>query len=232
MKNNNKKLGVVVGASLLMVACSTTQKQEISHADVHCALVKDVCSRLTPGQNDDQAGLKYINPNANWSHYNKVMITPVTFWGDQNTNISEADQQALVDFFSQELKKNMAEKFEVVSQPGSDVMKLSVALTDSEAATPVLRSLTMIVPQARALSTLKYLATDTFPFIGSAQAEGKVQDSVTGEVLGAFIDKRVGGGSIKSGFQWKWGDAENAIKHWSEFSAQRLAEFTSGTTDK
>lgn len=228
----NKKIWAVAGATLLIGACSTTQKQEISHADVKCALVNDVCARLVPGENDEQAGLKYINPNANWARYQKVMIEPVTFWGDQNTDLAETDQQALVDFFSQELNKTMAEKFEVVSQPGPDVMKIAVALTDSEAATPVLRSLTMIVPQARVLSTLKYLATDTFPFIGSAQAEAKVKDSVTGEVLGAFIDKRVGGGAVRSGFQWKWGDAENAIKHWSEFSAERLAELTQGSTDK
>ena len=87
----------------------------------------------------------------------------------------------------------------------------------------------MIVPQARVLSSLKYLATGTFPFVGAAQAEAKVTDSVSGQVLGLFVDKRVGGGAFTTGFQWQWGDAENAINHWAELAANKLSAWTSGT---
>ena len=31
--------------------------------------------------------------------YNKIMIQPVTFWGDENTKISAADQQILCNYF-------------------------------------------------------------------------------------------------------------------------------------
>ena len=108
-------------------------------------------------------------------------------------------------------------------------MKLDVALVDLSSSTPVLRSISMIVPQARVLSSLKYLATGTFPFVGAAQAEAKVTDSVSGQVLGLFVDKRVGGGSFTTGFQWQWGDAENAINHWAELAANKLSAWTSGT---
>jgi hypothetical protein len=109
-------------------------------------------------------------------------------------------------------------------------MKLDVALTDAEAATPVLRSISMIVPQAHMLSNLKYLATGSMPFVGAAQAEVKVTDSVSGQVLGLFVDKRIGGGSFTTGFQWQWGDAENAVNHWAELTANKLSAWTSGTT--
>jgi len=88
---------------------------------------------------------------------------------------------------------------------------------------------TMIVPQAHLLSNLKYLATGTFPFVGGAQAEVKITDSVTGKVLAEGVDKRLGGGSFTTGFQWQWGDAENAINTWSELLTKRLAAWTSGT---
>ena len=52
-------------------------------------------------------------------------------------------------------------------------MKLDVAIVDASSATPVLRSISMIVPQARLLSSLKYLATGSFPFVGGAQAEAQ-----------------------------------------------------------
>ena len=43
------------------------------------------------------------------------------------------------------------------------------------------------------------------------------------------VDRQRGGGSIKSGFQWQWGDAENAIDHWAEVMTTRLSAWTSGT---
>lgn len=87
----------------------------------------------------------------------------------------------------------------------------------------------MIIPQAHTLSTLKYLATGSYPFVGGAQAEVKVTDSVSGQIIALAVDKRIGGGSITTGFQWQWGDAENAVNTWSEEAAKRLFSWTSGS---
>ena len=87
----------------------------------------------------------------------------------------------------------------------------------------------MLVPQARALSSLKFLATGTFPFVGGAQGEAKATDSVTGEILALAVDKRLGGGAFSNAFQWKWGDAENVVNAWIDMITARLYALTSGT---
>ena len=118
----------------------------------------------------------------------------------------------------------------MVTAPGPDVMRVQVALTDAEGATPVLRSVSMVVPQVRArLVSLQYLATGTYTFVGGAQGEAKITDSVTGQVLGEWIDRRVGGGSLEAAAQWKWGDVENAMKAWSALAAERLYAWTQGS---
>jgi hypothetical protein len=213
---------------LLLSACSTTQKVAVNQADVNCAFLANDCSLLTTG-GKDQTGLIYTNPAAQWSQYNKVMIHPVTFWGDNSTPVSPSDQHMLVNYFSQQLNKDLGQKFQIVSQPGPGVMTVSVAIVDANAATPVLRTISMLVPQAHMLANLKYLATGAFPFVGGAQAEAKVTDSVSGQILALAVDKRIGGGSFTTGFQWQWGDAENAVNHWSEQAANRLSSWTSGT---
>ena len=219
----------LLGLSLVLLsACTTTQKVDINQSDMNCAFLANDCSLLTTG-GKDQAGLRYVNPAARWTQYNKVLIDPVTFWGGDSTKMSASDQQMLVNYFSQQLKEKLGEKFEIVNQPGPGVMKLDVALTDAEAATPVLRSISMIVPQAHMLANLKYLATGSMPFVGAAQAEAKITDSVSGQVLALAVDKRIGGGSFTTGFQWQWGDAENAVNHWAELMTDRLSAWTSGT---
>ena len=226
-QNKTKSCFLLLGA-LMLSACSTTQKANITQSDVNCAFLGKDCSLLTIG-GKEQTGLRYVNGVVNWRQYNKVLIDPVTFWGGDSTKISSADQQMLVNYFSQQLQEQLSEKFEIVSQAGPGVMKLDVAITDAETATPVLRSISMIVPQAHMLANLKYLATGSMPFIGAAQSEAKVTDSVSGQILAMAVDKRIGGGSFTTGFQWQWGDAENAINHWAELLATKLSGWTSGT---
>ena len=213
---------------LLLSACSTTQKVAINQADMNCAFLENDCSLLTPGE-EGQTGLRWLNPDAQWTQYNKIMIDPVTFWGGATTTVSASNQQMLVNYFSQQLNAYLGQKFQIVTEPGPGVMKLDVAIVDASSATPVLRSISMIIPQARVLSTLRYMTTGTFPFVGAAQAEARVTDSVSGQVLALAVDKRVGGGSFTTGFQWQWGDAENAVNHWAELAANRLSSWTSGT---
>lgn len=213
---------------LLITACTTTEKVPLSEDAVNCGLLGNSCGmRLTPGAKD-QASLRYVNPDAQWTRYSKVMIDPVTFWGSDMTRVPATDQKVLVNYFNQQLQQQLGKKFAIVSQAAPGVLKLQAAMTDAETATPVLRSVSMIIPQAHMLSNLKYLTTGTFPFVGGAQAEIRVTDAKTGEVLFEAVDKRIGGGSFATGFQWQWGDAENAIDRWCEMTAERLSAWTTG----
>jgi len=210
-----------------ITGCSATQQVPVTQTDLKCGFLGTACDRLTPGEKG-QAALRYLNPNANWTQYNKVIIDPVTFWGGDTEKISAADQQTLVNYFNQVLHENLSKKFQIVDQPGQGVMRLQVALTDAEAATPGLRSISVVIPQARTLNTLKYLATGTYAFVGDAQAEMKLTDSVSGQVLAEAVDRRVGGGALSTAAQWEWGDAENAMKEWATQLTERMSSWTSG----
>jgi Protein of unknown function (DUF3313) len=221
----------VIGLALAVVlaGCSVTQKEAPQLAGGHCALVPpSICSRLTPGT-ANQAGLRYIAPDVPWSQYAKVMISPVTVWGAETSKLSGADQQALANYLYNAMVKAFEAKFPIVNEPGPGVVRLQAALTDAEAATPVLRSVSMAIPQARVLATLKFAATGTYPFVGQAQGEFVATDSVSGQVLAAGVDRRVGGGSMETAAQWQWGDAENAMNKWSQLMVTRFESLRAGT---
>jgi hypothetical protein len=184
-------------------------------------------SLLTPPAEggDQKAMLRYVNPNANWSSYNKIMIAPVTFWAADDSKVSASDQQALCNYMYTVLEKDLGKNFVIVDQPGPGVVKVSAALTDATSATPGLRSVSVIVPQARALSMIKMAATGTYLFVGSAQGALKVNDSTSGQLLAAAVDKRVGGAAITNVTVFQWGDAENAMDYWGKLIDQRLVAF-------
>jgi hypothetical protein len=215
-------------SALLMMAlagCAVTEQDKPDTVQ-RTGFLKDY-SQLQPGAKD-QALLVYINPNARWSQYTKVMIEPVTFWGDASSDVSAQDQQQLCSYYYNKLNEDLAKKFQIVDRPGPCVMTVRVALTDPTAATPVMRSISVVIPQARLLNSVANLATGSYAFVGSAQSEGEFLDSLTGERLAAAVDKRSGGLSIKNANVWQWGDAENAMDYWAQRIADRLSAFQSG----
>ena len=236
MKNAIGLLSVLL-AGLLLAGCSQTAAPEPSiiqratgekeAAPAPSGFLGSDYSLLTPPAEgtDQKAMLRYVNPNANWSSYNKIMIAPVTFWAADDSKVSGADQQALCNYMYTVLEKDLGKNFVIVDQPGPGVVKVSAALTDATTATPGLRSVSVIVPQARALSMIKMAATGTYLFVGSAQGALKVNDSTSGQLLAAAVDKRVGGASITNVTVFQWGDAENAMDYWGKLIDERLVSF-------
>ena len=180
-------------------------------------------SKLAPGPQGG-AALAYINPNAQWSNYTKIQLMPVEFWAAADSKVSTADQQTLTTYFYNQLQTDIAKSFTLVSQPGPGVLTLRVALMDATTAVPGLRTVSVIVPQARVLNLAQSMATDSYAFVGSAEAEMKATDSVTGEFLAGAVDQRAGGMGLKSAASFEWGDAQNAMDYWAQRIPNRILE--------
>jgi hypothetical protein len=220
-------IAALAGTLLLLTACTATKRAPIEDRSAICNFLGSVCQKLTPGA-EGQMDLRYVNSKARWNQYTKILVDPVIIASSTESQISATDQQHLADYFYAELKEKLGAKYQVVDQPGPGTMRLQVALTDAEGATPVLRTITMAVPQARTLSTVVYLTTGSYPFVGSAKGAAKVVDSVSGDLLAAVADRQIGSGHIKAAAQWTMGDAENAIDLWAERATNKLYSWTSG----
>jgi hypothetical protein len=220
---------------LLLAACSQTAapgpsivqraEGETPAAPPPTGFLGSDYSLLKPGApgSGQEAMLAYTNTAANFASYNKIMIAPVTFWADNDSKVSSEDQQKLCDYFYNVLVQDFGKNFTVVNEPGPGVAKLTVALTDATSATPVLRTISVIVPQAHALNLIKAGLTGTYAFVGSATGEAKLTDSVSGQLLAAWADQRFGTAAVRNATVWEWGDADNAMNYWAKGLDQRLA---------
>lgn len=179
--------------------------------------------QLQPG-GPGQAALRYVNPSTNWKSYTKLIIQPVTFWGDPASEPDTATQQLLCDYLYNALKMALSKDVQIVTEPGPNTMVLKVALTDVKASTPGLRTISVVVPQIKLLTAIGNAGTGSIAFAGSAQGEGEITDSLTGERLAAFVDRRQGGQSISNAGSMQWGDAETIMDTWAQTMQKRLAE--------
>jgi len=180
---------------------------------------------LRPGK-EGQAALVYVNPDVPWRTYSKVLLEPVQFWAASGATVSAADQHVLTAYFYNVLAAQLGKTFTMVAEPGPGVMTVQVALNNATGAVPVLRSVSVLIPQARLLNFAQSLGTGSYAFVGSAEAEAKIVDSVTGQLLCAGADRRQGGMQIASAAQWQWGDAEKIMEYWATTISGRLQQLT------
>ena len=182
-------------------------------------------SKLKPGEKGE-ALLVYADPEAKFSGYDKVLIEPVTIWGNEESGIndvSEEDLKKLAAALAYELKSALAEDYEVVSEAGPGVMVIRVAITEAKGSKVVLDTVSTIIPLSRAISEGKGLATGTASFVGRAGAEAEILDSLTKRQLLAAVDRRAGGKVLRGTFS-KWDDVQQAYKYWAERLKTKLRE--------
>jgi hypothetical protein len=240
-RRNPWSLVIAVGIALSLCAagCSTTVESQPEAAkavesggtlpaSVTGFLGQDA-SKLAPGPKGG-AALVWVNPNAQWASYTKILLDPVQFWAAADSKVSTSDQQILTEYFYNSLNTNIPQNgFTLADQPGPGVIRLQVALMDATTAVPGLRTISVVVPQARVLNLAQSMATDSYAFVGSAEAEMKATDSVSGDLLAEAVDQRAGGMGLKSAASFQWGDAQNAMDYWAQTIPQRLSKLKSGT---
>jgi hypothetical protein len=236
-RSPGKKMAIGIAATALAAAllasgCSTTVESTPAAAKALesggplppavTSFFGDDASKLAPGP-EGGAALAYINPNAQWSSYTKIQLMPVEFWAAADSKVSQSDQQMLTAYFYNKLQADLSQSFTLVDQPGPGVITLRVALMDATTAVPGLRSISVVVPQARVLNGVQSLATGSYAFVGSAEAEMKATDS-SGQLLAAAVDQRAGGMGIKSAASFEWGDSENAMDYWAQKITSRFLQ--------
>ena len=113
-----------------------------------------------------------------------MILEVVGFFGTDVSKVSPADQERLTALFQQSLTDALATEVPGRGPARARNRTAQVVILDAEAATPGLRSVSMVIPQARLLGTGYYAVSGKYPFVGGGQAAFKATDAMTGQVLG------------------------------------------------
>jgi hypothetical protein len=180
---------------------------------------------------EDQALWVYKNPAADFRQYKKIQLDPVTLWMSQKDSqlkdVSVEDRQRLSALLWKELDEQLRKDYEITSQPGPDVMRIQVAITEAGDSNATMDTVSSIVPQLKLLTGAKGMATGVSGFTGSASAELKVTDAATNAILVAAVDRRGGTKSLR-GVTNEWHDVEEAYRFWAEKMRYRLCQWRGG----
>ena len=190
--------------SMVAAGCSKTGKSDMAIEQsgflADYSLLSETDSPV-PEDSGPRSRLRYINPDADWLAYRKVLVDPVSFFCPEDVTPSR-EVQIILDYLWAELRKELKQDYELVDSLQTGTLRISIALF------------------GRVLAELQGIKSGKSSFVGFAMAEAKFTDAESGLLLAAAIDKRVGGKTFKD-FD-SWSDVRAAVDLWTKFIVFRL----------
>ena len=216
---------LIILVFLVQGCASTQQRRDV----VKTGFLSDY-SMLKEGKGEHEALLRYINPDADWRSYDKILLDSVTVWKNEETqDVSPTDLKILTDYLYTHLYAALSNDYKMVNEPGPGVMRAEFVITEAEASNPSADVVTSIIPQTRILTGAKGLVVGGKPgFVGTAGMEAKITDSKTGKILLEAVDRR-GGTKDLSGMTDEWNDVERAYDYWAAALRYRLCSLRGGS---
>jgi len=168
-------------------------------------------SKLEP-KGDTREAYSFRDPSADMGKYDKLMVDRIKIYLKEDApsrQIDPTELKELADYFHQAIVKAVEPAYPVVNEPGPNVLRLRIAITDLVPNAPESSVVTLVVPfvwvgEAGA-GVAKGKAGST-PFLGEATVEAEALDGVSGKQLAAYIEERVG-----TKYNWTHG-VDTAVK--------------------
>lgn len=237
MKNRGLLLGVfaAVLAVGIFSGCSTPQTMQPYK---NAGFLQNY-DRLKPAPTGGEA-LVWHKPDAELRQYNKILLERVVVWYKDDADykgIDPTDLKALVDYFHKAVSDALGDAYPVVTEPGPDVMRVKVALTQLVPTKTSLSVVALLAPYATipdiASGAVGKGGLGSSPYLGDAAIEAMGLDSMTSDVLWEYLDRRIGKkynidtdkgvtGAVKTGFTnygkafTTWGYAKQAMDFWAQ----------------
>lgn len=214
---------------LLVCACATKQSEQARRGVKESGFLGDY-SMLRKGGKGEPL-LIYQNPEADWPSYNKILLAPVAYYGGPDTypkGATRNDLQDLVNRFFYIIYHNLAEDYQMVDKPGPNTLRLQVALTSVKESSAAVDTVSVVMPCV--INPVRNAAGNVSgesPFTGAASVEAKITDGLSGELLYAAVDRRVGERTSDPSTK-RWVDVESILYYWGDLSRYRLCILRGG----
>ena len=107
-----------------------------------------------PGDTGPKSRYLYINPDADWTAYDKAIVDPVVSFASEDVE-GVPEVQVLVDYFWAEMREELKRDYELVeySQPGT--LQITIALTRVGERNVTIDTISTYIPFSRALAEIK-----------------------------------------------------------------------------
>lgn len=205
---------VLVVLTIAVVACALAAGAGFAEEKKRYSGFLGDYSSLKPGPKDG-AKERYMKPRVDFKQYTKIMLDSVVFFLADDAQYKGVDAETMKtvsDEFNKSAVTALGSAYPLVPEPGPEVMRIRVAITNLEPGKPGAGVMTTVTPIGLALGFIKKGATGSYPGVGKTGIEVEFLDSATNERIGAAVDDQTGS---KFSATSKWGSAKEAFDFWA-----------------
>ena len=213
MKNiRTAVVGMSLGMAALLGGCAGSYQGR--SVDIKQATLFDP-NILQEGK-EGQSLFRYVNPKADIKQYTRIFVDKVLVRKDGQLDAEELQNYQNLTYNAYVyLNQELAKDYTMVTTPEPGAMRIQMAITDADSSKPVRNTLSTFVPVGMVLSLVKYSAVGKQSGVGEISVEMLITDATTGELLGAALDRRVGGKEVSK--LWSsWANANAALEYWAQ----------------
>lgn len=204
-------------------------------------------SLLGPAADGSGASV-WRKPDAELRKYDKLILDRVLVWIKDDAEykgIDPTELKALTDYFHEAVVKALGDAYTVVTEPGPGVMRVRAAITEIVPTKTEMSVVTLVVPYATvadlASGGVSKGGVGSAPYLGDAAIEAMGMDSVTNDLLFAYVERRIGkkydvdmskgvGNAVTHGYSQyfkayqKWAYTKQAFDYWAQKFRLKLDE--------
>ena len=180
------KLLVTAIVCTAMTACATTQP--VPYSGIPSS------SLLQPAPHDESGRIPYAySGDVDWLAYSGTLVEPVAIYGDADAQFEKIDEQEKLDlarYMYTEFRTALNQRFPIAGQQGPGILRVRLTLTGAKPNKAVLSTFTKFDMAGLPYNTVQSLRGKEGLLSGSVSYAVEVSDSVTGEVLLAYVTKQ------------------------------------------
>lgn len=214
---------------VLLTACTMTQTGQ--DGTTSAILPPEIQAELVPGESALAPDQFYAKPGVEGRNYDKVMIDPIIYFAppEAKRRISPDDRQTLLNNFHVLMGREIGKDFLLAIEPQRGTVRVQFALLPATSGPVAMDTVAMVAREdPNTQVVVDNLASPIEPG-ADLLVESLWTDAVTGEVLGATVDRHFGQGSFDGASFKSWADVNRYLEAYAELVRYRICRFQGGT---
>lgn len=219
------RLVFTIGLLGLLSACAAMEGA--APRETSAILPVEIQAQLQPGDGDYAPDLVYISERARNGGYDKIMLDPIMYFAplEAPRRVAPGDRQVLANNFHILMGRELGKDYLLAVEPQRGTVRVQFAVLPSTTQPVALDTVALV---ARNDPNEEVVSDDlTSPLSPGTDllVEAEWTDAVTGEVLGATVDRHFGQNSFGgAGFQ-SWADVNRYLAAYAALIRYRLCVF-------
>jgi len=214
---------------LLVAACAGMLPSDPYSSAI---LPPEIRAELSPGEGSFAPDQMYVSEAAAGRRFDKVMLDPIIFFMPLQTqrSLSPEDRQTLLNNFHILMGRQLGKDYLLAVEPQRGTVRVQFALLPETREEVMMDTVAMVARE----DPEKQIVVDTLasPLTPSPNLliESLWTDAVTGEVLGATVDRHFGQASFDGDSFKSWAEVNRYLEAYAQLIRYRLCRYRGGET--